>query len=634
MQQDTDGARRLASWAAIARPAAFIAIAWTLAQIAFVIWPQIPTIAQRGLHVSFAISLSFAMLGEASGGKAATWLWRCVAIVALVPGLYVAYNGTYLTSIRIQGLDPVSSVQYVLGTLLIVLIFEAGRRALGHGLVIFAGIFVLYFFAGPYLPSAFAHRYTGFERFMDMEYLSLDGILGVPTGVSVSTVFYFILFAAVYDVFGGGRLIIDLALSLTGRRVGGPAKAAVVASGMLGSVSGSAVANVMSTGIFTIPLMRKAGYDPRFAGGVEAAASTGAQLVPPVMGAAAFIMADFLQISYQTIVLAAILPAIAYYLALVAMVHLEARSRSIPVIEDTGQQLPLGKLMRERGHLLLPLVWLAFRILNGFPAEVAAMEASLGTLLVGTLRKVSRRSGLSIVEGLVVAAERSVTVALPCALAGIVVAIISFTGLGTKFTSFIVAAAGGQVGILLVLTMAASLVLGAGMPTTSAYIMAAILLAPGLISLGVEPLVAHFFIFYFAILSMVTPPVALAAYAAAAITGSSASATGWRAFALSLPGFVIPYAAVFHPGLLFAGSPGDAAWAMLNVVCGLMALAAGIIGWLFRPLSRLERLGFGLAGIIMTLPGLVVTAGGCLAFAGLTGWSYTRNRTAHTGPKA
>jgi TRAP transporter 4TM/12TM fusion protein len=296
--------------------------------------------------------------------------------------------------------------------------------------------------------------------------------------------------------------------------------------------------------------------------------------VPPVMGAAAFIMADFLQIPYRELVFAAILPALAYYAALLLMVDLEARRRTVPVLEAMPSA-SVGLLLARRGHLLLPLLWLAWRIVSGYPVEATAVEATLVTVVVGTLRTSTRQPISAIVRGLVAAAERAVTVALPCALAGLVVAVIAFTGLGTKFTGLMIAVAAGELAILLVLAMLASIVLGAGMPTTSAYIMAAILLAPSLASLGVPALAAHFFIFYFAILSMVTPPVALAAYAAAAITKDSASRTGWQALALSLPGFVIPFAAVAHPGLLLIGSPLDTLWALANVLMGVWGLHRG-----------------------------------------------------------
>jgi TRAP transporter 4TM/12TM fusion protein len=616
----TDAEQRTYEWGDLLEPAAFIALAWTLGQIAFAIWPQIDTLAQRGLHVTFAVSLAFAMLAPQASSTAGRAVWLILSSLALAPGIYIAWNAEFLMSERIPGLDPVAMSDYVLGILLIVLLIMAGKRYLGWGLTIFASVFIVYFFAGPYLPGVFAHRYSGLESFIDSQFLSQQGLFGVPVGVSVSTVFYFILFAAIYDVYGGGRLIIDLALTLTGRRIGGPAKAAVTASGLLGSVSGSAVANVMSTGIFTIPLMRRSGYDPRFAGAVEAAASTGAQLVPPVMGAAAFIMADFLQLPYQSIVFAAILPAAAYFLALLITVDLEARRRGARP-EKSAMASGIGSVLVERGHLLVPLLWLAYRIVAGYPVEGAAIEACAVTVIVGTLRKATRQAPITIVEGLVISAQRAVTVALPCALAGIAVAVISFTGLGTKFTSFMVTIAAGQIPLLLVLTMLSSLVLGAGMPTTSAYIMAAILLAPSLSSLGVEPLVAHFFIFYFAILSMVTPPVALAAYAAASITGASASETGWRAFTLSLPGFVIPFAAVVHPGLLLIGSPLDSVWAMTNIVMGFLAISAATIGWLFRPLPAWARGIFLAAGVASVLPGVVATLLCLAAIVALGVWA-------------
>jgi TRAP transporter 4TM/12TM fusion protein len=616
--RESDDARRdFARWAELVRLTAVIALAWTLSQVAFVIWPQIVSFSPRSFHVSFAVALAWALIGERSKTNLRKGVCAVLALAALMPAIYISLNAHHITAERIPGLDPVTPVAYGLAGLLIVLLFEAGRRFLGWGLTIFVALFIVYFFAGPNLPQMFAHRYTGIERFVDMQFLSLQGLYGVPTGVSVSTVFYFILFAAIYDTFGGGRLIIDFALTLTGKRVGGPGKAAVVASGMLGSVSGSAVANVMSTGIFTIPLMQRAGYSARFAGGIEAAASTGAQLVPPVMGAAAFIMADFLQVPYRDIVLAAILPAIAYYFALLVMVDLEARRRGAPPMEMGDRQSTID-VLRERGHLLLPLAWLIWRIVTGYPVEAAAMEAAGLTIFIGMLRRTTRQRPLDVVKALVLAAERSVTVALPCALAGLVVAVIAFTGLGTKFSSFVVALAGGQMSVLLVLSMLASLVLGAGMPTTSAYIMAAILLAPGLAALGVEPIVAHFFIFYFAILSMVTPPVALAAYAAAAITKASASQTGWTAFGLSIPGFVIPFAAVMHPGLLLVGTTGDTIWALVNVVVGVVAIGVGIIGWLSRPIGWVLRAAFVLTGIVTMLPGLLMSVVALGMLAALT----------------
>lgn len=609
-------------WRDLLDPALLIALSWSLFQVAIVIWPNIDTFAQRALHVGFGLSLAFALFGRDKDKRRTTPLYLFLALLALTPSIYIAWNASYLTSERIQGLDDVRPLDYAFGLLLIVLLFEAARRTLGYGLVVFSGIFVVYFFAGGLLPGDLSHRYTGFDQFIDIQFLSLHGIFGVPVGVSVSTVFYFIFFAAIYDIYGGGRFIIDLAFALTGRTVGGPAKAAVVSSGLLGSVSGSAVANVMSTGIFTIPLMKRVGYKPTFAGGVEAAASTGGQLVPPVMGAAAFIMADYLRMPYATIALAAVVPSLLYYAALLVMVDLQARR--IGLRPETGASVPIFDVMKARGHMMIPLVWLVYRIVSGFPVENAALESSVLAVVVGTLRKGSRRPLLALVEALIVSAERTISVAVPCALAGVVVAVIAFTGLGTKFTGLMIWLAAGHLVPLLILTMFASLVLGTGMPTTSAYIMAAILLAPALVTVGADPLTAHFFIFYFSILSMVTPPVALAAYAAASISRASPSATGWTGFGLSFPGFLIPYAAVMHPGLLLIGDAWSTLWGVMNVLVGFVALGAALIGWLFRPLSLPWRFFLAAVGLATTLPDIYSTAVAITLLAGAVLWLWTQ----------
>lgn len=617
----------LKRWSQLLEPSMLIALSWTLAQIAFVIWPTIDTLQQRALHVGFAVALAFAMFSRNEASRAMRFAYTAVGLLAFVPALYIVWNADFLMSERIQGLDPVTLPDYLLGGFLILVLLEAGRRVLGWGLTIFVVLFVFYFFAGAYLPGELSHRYTGIERFIDTEFLSMHGMFGVPVAVSVSTVFYFVFFAAVYDIYGGGRMIIDLAFALTGRAVGGPAKAAVVSSGLLGSVSGSAVANVMSTGIFTIPLMRRVGYTPAFAGAIEAAASTGGQLVPPVMGAAAFIMADYLQVPYQTIVLAAIVPAILYYAALLWMVDLKARAEGLTQPESVVVK-SIMEVMRTRGHLMIPLGWLVYRIVTGYPVQNSALEAIVATLIVGSLRAGTRRSFMALIESLIVSAERTVTVALPCALAGMVVGIISFTGLGTKFASLMIMIAGGSMPLLLILTMLASLVMGAGMPTTSAYIMAAVLLAPALITAGAEPLVTHFFIFYFAILSMVTPPVALSAYAAASISRGSPSETGWSAFRLSIPGFLIPFSAVLHPGLLLIGGPLDVVWGMANVLLGFFAIGVALVGWLFRRLSAPWRIFFAACGIFTLLPDTTSTIVNIvlLAIASLWLWNGARRR--------
>jgi len=625
MSGDAVGAPPRSRWRDLVAPAPLTAIAWSAFQIAIFIWPTIPTLSQRAGHVSFAIALALLL----SSGKTASAVRRAadylLAVLAMLPGIYVVYSIERLMNERISGVDAPLPADYGFGLLLLVLLFEASRRTLGLGMTLLAALFVVYHFAGSYIPGVLGHRFGDLGQFIDLQFLTLYGVYGVPTGVSAQVVFYFILFAAVFDVYGGGRMIIEFAMALTGRRIGGPAKAAVIASGMMGSVSGSAVANVMSTGIFTIPLMKRVGFSPRFSGAVEAVASTGGQMVPPIMGAAAFVMADLLQIPYSTIAVAAILPSILYYAGLLIVVDLQARKLNLGSV-DAADLPSMGATMRERGHMLLPLVWLCYQVVTGYPVDQAAVQACIVTIVCGIARRTTRAPLIDLVQSLSVAAQRTIDVALPCAIAGVIVGVIAYSGLGTKFTSLIVFLSGGELALMLVLAALGALILGCGMPTTSAYIMAAVLVAPALILLKVDPLVAHFFIFYFSILSMVTPPVALASYAAAAIAQAPASSTGWQAFLIAIPGFIIPFAVVLHPGLLLNGDAGDAIWGFANVFIGFTALAAAITGYLFVRLGAGWRTYFALVGVANVLPGLWVSVATFIGLALPALWLWGKAR--------
>ncbi|MBI4293418.1 MAG: TRAP transporter fused permease subunit [Betaproteobacteria bacterium] len=621
-------------WGELLAPAPLAALAWSAFQIAIFLWPTIPTLVQRAGHVSFAVALALLLTHGKLKTPAMRGLNYLLALLAALPAVYIANSVERIMNERISGLDPLAAGDYAFGILMLLLLAEASRRVLGLGISLLALLFVAYHFGGPYIPGAMGHRFGGLDQFVDTQFLTLQGLYGVPTGVSAQVVFYFILFAAVYDVFGGGRMIIDLAMGLTGRRVGGPAKAAVIASGMMGSVSGSAVANVMSTGIFTIPLMKRVGYDPKFAAGVEAVASTGGQLMPPVMGAAAFVMADMLQIPYSRIVIAAILPSVLYYAALLITVHLQARRSGLLGSIDASELPRLGATLRERGHMLIPLAWLAYQVVTGYPVDQASVQSAVLAVVCGTARKATRAPLVHLANALAAAAERTINVALPCAVAGIIVAVIAYSGLGTKFTSLMVAISGGWLPAMLVLASLGALILGCGMPTTSAYIMAAVLVAPALILLGLDPLVAHFFIFYFAILSMVTPPVALASYAAAAIAQAPAGPTGWKAFVMAMPGFIIPFAVVMHPGLLVTGlaDAADAVWGFFNVFTAFVALGAAITGYLFRNLGKGWRTYFAVVGVANVLPGVFVSAVtfAALAVPGYLMWRGERRRPVQT----
>ena len=610
-------------WREIFSPHGLVGIAWCIFQIGVALWPYVDELVTRCAHVSFALAL--ALLWTSRKSRRPIKLFNfSLALLALAPP-FIIWASLARINDRTTGLDPLAPLDYAGALIILVLLFEISRRVLGVGMTALAFVFVAYQFFGGNLPGLLSHNAADFTEFIDIQFLTIEGVFGVPTGVSVRLVFYFILFAAVFETFGGGKMIIDLSLALTGARKGGPAKAAVVASGLMGSVSGSAVANVMSTGIFTIPLMKRIKYDARFAGAVEAVASTGGQIMPPVMGAAAFVMADFLQVPYGQIVIAAALPALLYFVCVLISVDLEARRRGLPTIGR--EEIPrIGQTLKNLGHMMVPLGWLTYRIVAGYDITALIIEVIGLTIAVGTLRRSTRVGPAAVLTSLVTAATRSINVAIPCALASLIVSVIAFTSLGTKFTSMILNVAGGEVTVLLGLAMAATLILGAGMPTTSAYIMGAVLIAPALIEFGTNPLVAHFFVFYFAIMSMLTPPVALSAYAAASISGSSPSATGWQALLLALPGFIIPYAIVINPGLLLVGPIEDTLLGLFSVLIGLCCVSAAVIGWLFKPLSIIARVFVALAAVGVLWPQVWVSlsVGGVLIVGSV--WLYLTSR--------
>ena len=619
-------------WRDILEPAAIVAVCWALFQAIIAFNPFIDTLVKRGTHVSFALALALLLTS-----RHGTPLWRrfnqFLALVALTPPI-VMWANLERTLDRFPGIDPLAWADYYSCFVFLGLLFEASRRLLGLGMTMLAVVFVFYYFTGDHWPGLLAHRSTDLFGFIEVQVLSADGLLGIPIGVSVDVVYYFILFAAVFEIFGGGRLIIDLALAIAGRTQGGPAKTAVIASGMMGSVSGSAVANVMSTGIFTIPLMMRVKYAPRFAGAVEAVASTGGQIMPPVMGAAAFIMADFLRVPYSDIVLAAILPAFFYFFAVLLCVDLEARRKKLPLIKE-GEVPTVRETVRKRGIMIIPLGWLAYRIITGQNVTYASIEAIALTILIGSLNPASRQRPLAIVQALARCSERALSVALPCALAGVIISVISFTGLGTKFTSLVVDLSAGYLPLILVFAMVATIILGAGMPTSSAYIMGAILIAPALVRLGLEPITAHFFAFYFAILSMLTPPVALSSYAAATISGASASDTGWTAVKLAIPGFLIPYSFVLHPGLLLIDTPMDTLIGVVSLLFGFIAFAPAIIGWMFRNLNPAERIVAFVLGVLSIAPDPLLSVTALVLIALMIGWFWysARRHAAAASPE-
>ena len=528
-----------------------------------------------------------------------------MVLIVLALGLY------YLTQttpdvIREKGIWGISPLDMVAGLLLLVLILETSRQSIGMALPLIAVVFLAYAVFGPYLPSIIAHRGYDLEYITSYVCWTNEGIFGTPIGAAVSFVVLYIIFGELLDTFGAGKFFIDLAYALTGKMRGGPAEASVLSSALMGSINGSAVANVVTTGTFTIPLMKKVGYSKDYAAAVEAVASTGGQILPPVMGAAAFVMADMTGIAYSTIILAALIPGILYYLSLGAAVYFEAGRLGIKP-EDNTKLLNAKHIFKEGYFHLLPMVVLIICLLGfGFSASYSALFAIGAILLIGFVRTMKHEHRLPWKELKAVclhAAKSSVPVTIACASAGIVIGIVSMTGLGVRFAQIVFQLANGNLFLMLVMTMVACIILGMGLPSTAAYVIAATVAAPALLQAGVSILASNLFVFYFAIISFITPPVAMAAYAASGIAESDSMKTGVKAFQLGIAGFIIPFLFIYYPGLLIVGtSVGETLYALLISICAVLLMAASFEGWVGFKLSIYHRLYMFTAACILLLP--------------------------------
>jgi TRAP transporter 4TM/12TM fusion protein len=487
--------------------------------------------------------------------------------------------------------ERLTSAQIVLGAGLVVVVLEAARRTVGWVLVWITVAFLVYAKYGNVLPEPFWHRGRRVGAVVEQAYLTVDGIWNVPLAVTANFIFLFVLLGALLFASGAGTFFTDLARGLTGRTVGGPAKTAVVASAFMGMLSGSSSANVVTTGSFTIPAMRKAGYRLEFAAGVEAVASTGGQLTPPIMGAAAFLMIEFAGVSYSEIIRVALIPAILYFMAVFLMVDLEARRLGLRAQLDEALPNALA-VLRRRGYLLLPLIIMVWVLLEGYTPATAGFwsVASLAALSFVMDAENRRRFHRVIFEAMTQAPRLIGPITVACAIGGILAGVIAMTGLGIRISNIILDASAGILIVALFLTMVVAIVLGMGMPTSAAYVVLAALLAPGLVKMGVSVIAAHLFIIYCAAKSSITPPVAIASYAAAAVAGCDPWRTSLVAFRLGLPIFIIPYMFVYGEALLSYGTPAEVAWTFVTASFGIAVLSVASIGWLKFPLKAHERL--------------------------------------------
>ena len=582
---------------------AFIAIIWALLQLytaAFGIFP--PTI-QRAFHLGFALVLIYLLYPFKSKGKSDKipfYDYFLAFLSVLVTGYHIVFYRPLLE--RAGSYTPLDVAVSILA---VILVLEAARRVVGPIMVSLAALFLFYAYFGPVFPGFLAHRGFALERIVTHAWLSTESILGVPVQVSSTFIFLFVVFATYLRKSGIGEWLTDLALGLTGSAVGGPAKAAVIGSAGHGMISGSSVGNVMAVGSITIPLMKSIGYRKEFAGAVEAAASTGGQIMPPVMGAAAFIMSQFIGVPYIKIALAAAIPAILYFTGVFVMVHLEARRTGLKGLPR--ESLPkAGKLFKEKWYLLLPVVGIVYLLARGYTPMLAAFYGILLTLAVSFINKDTRMTPGEIIRGLEEGARSAIPVAAACATAGVIVGVVTLTGLGLKMANGLVNLAGGNVYLTMFFTMISSLILGMGVPTTANYIIQATISAPALTSLGVNLLAAHLFVFYFGIIADITPPVALAAFAASGIAGSEPFRTGFQATKLAFAAFLAPYVFVMAPVLVLVDvNIWNLLYTLGKVLVGMIGIGGGISGYLVTSCRSWERLLLVLGGCCLIVPGVL-----------------------------
>lgn len=638
--------RQLLGWGA--RLVVFGALAFSAYQISVAAFHPFSSLIIRALHVSFLMFLIFMLYPATKGGRKEQSIpWYDVLLSLL--GFSVGFYHLIFEADLIERSGDPTTADLVVATLASILVFEAARRVVGIALPIVCALFLAYGFFGQYLPLSIAHRGFGFDQIVGQLYLGSDGILGIPTLVSATYIFLFILFGTFLEHAGMIRLFNALALGLVGRAQGGPAKVAVISSGLMGTISGSGVANVLTVGQFTIPLMRRFGYTPVFAGAVEATASMGGQIMPPVMGAVAFIMAETLNVAYADIVKAAIIPALLYYVTAFWMVHLEAGR--LKLLGIPADQCPnVWKELKESWYLALPLAVLVYMLFHGFTPMFAGMMGLtltsvliLGAALAARISQTALRyvfwvtialaasSFLEwgivpvlgvitllvilnfVVQGgrdtlkimktaLVDGAKQALGVGIACAIVGVIIGVLTLTGAASNFAGFILEVGEKSLFLSLFLTMIACIILGMGIPTIPNYIITSSIAAPALLKLGVPLIVSHMFVFYFGIMADLTPPVALAAFAAASIAKASAMKIGFKATQIAIAGFVVPFIAVYDPSLMLQGDPSVLAvvYIVTKALLAIFLWGCAAIGYLWTPISILERfLAASIAGLLV-----------------------------------
>jgi TRAP transporter 4TM/12TM fusion protein len=615
----------------------------------------------RAVHLSFSLSLAFLMFPLRQGWKRGPirFFDGFLSLLGLAVGLYTVF---YYEGLAIKAAVGYDLLDYIISALGIVLVLEATRRAMSPALAIVAVVFLIYAKFGHFIPGVMGHPDLSWQAILEHQFMTKEGIFGIPLTVSAQFVVLFVIFGAFFEKTGAGKFFIDFAMSITGRATGGPAKGAVIASALFGTISGSSVANVVTVGVFTIPLMKKAGYRPEFAGAVEPAASTGGQIMPPVMGAAAFVMSEFLGIPYASIAIAAIIPAVLYFSGVFIAADLEARKQGLRGL--SAEECPrFARTFKDGWFYFLPLVLIIALLAMGYTPMLAVIYAIflvVAIFLFNAVRNLLRQPvlerrparaaqevGNTLLAALEDGGKGAVPVALACACAGIIVGVVTQTGLGFKFGNFALSVSGGNLFPILILTMLTSLVLGMGIPTTANYIITATITAPAILGIMAADagmtvrefitqrpeiaLSAHMFAFYFGVAADLTPPVALAAYAGAAIAKSEPMKTALNAFLIGIGKYMVPYFFIYYPVLLLIGVDSAAGAGMLVLmlvftVGAIYSINAGTIGYLFGRTPAYLRIAYIIAGLAMVAPPIPVKLAGLGAFLLFAAWQWWRQR--------
>lgn len=614
---------------------AVLAITMTVFQLYIKLGTPLQPWAQIPLHLCYALIIVFLFnpmaekcKNKESKARQLWWIYDGFLIGATLFICWYFLSHANALNLRVYNVDPMTTLDITVAVLLLFVLMEAVRRVVSLALFVVILFFMAYAFFGQYISGIFRFAGMNFAQFCETLMLSQNGIFGSPLSASVGTLFYFMVFGAFFSNCGGGGVLIDAGMKLSDKTAGGPAKAAVLSSGLLGMISGSAVANVSTTGVLTIPLMKKAGYTPEEAGAVESVASTGGQIMPPIMGAGAFIMAEMIGIPYMDIATAAILPAVAYFGAVFILVHLLAKKKQMSTTNDALKYQ--GSPILPRVYRLVPIILLVIMIFAGMSMPRAAIYCTALSIILCMLSKDTRMSAKQLMETLIEGVRQAANVAIPTAACGIMIGIVVRSGVAVKVAKLIGTSGNNSLLLALVVAAVGCLMLGMALPTVAAYLIANTLFCSAIQGLGIEALVANMFIFYFGVVAQITPPVCLASFTAAGIANASAWKTGWKAFFFAITAFIAPFMFVYRPSILLIGTVTEILISCAMTACATFFLAAGVAGYMGKNLSAAERVLFFAAALMFIMPGSMFDLIGIVMGVVLVAWCLIFSRRQNT----